>query len=71
VGCAKAILKNAQVPLNHYLVLTDEGIEKNKNFKLERSDIDLVKTAVKRDVGQSSIVEGSASESGCNCKSCC
>ena len=32
VGCARAILRNAQVPLEHYLVITGEGIEKNKNF---------------------------------------
>jgi len=48
VGCAKAILEQAQVPLKHYLVLTDEGIEKNKNFNLSRVDIDRVKAAVKR-----------------------
>lgn len=48
VGCAKAILEQARVPLNHYLVITEEGIEKNKNFNLERTDIDCVKTAVKR-----------------------
>ena len=48
VGCAKAILENARVPMKHYLVITDEGIEKNKNFNLERADIDRVKAAVKR-----------------------
>lgn len=71
VGCAKAILKNAQIPLNHYLVLTDEGIEKNKNFKLERTDIDLVKTAVKRAVNHSRLADGAMSAGGCGCKSCC
>lgn len=52
VGCAKAILEQAEVPVKHYFVLTDEGIEKNKNFKLERADIDWVKAAVKRVVGE-------------------
>ena len=52
VGCAKAILEQAEVPVKHYLVLTDEGIEKNKNFKLERADIDRVKAAVKRVAGE-------------------
>ncbi|MFW5639775.1 MAG: putative zinc-binding protein [Thermodesulfobacteriota bacterium] len=47
-GCAKAILEQARVPLNHYLVITEEGIEKNKNFNLERVDIECVKAAVKR-----------------------
>jgi uncharacterized metal-binding protein len=52
VGCAKAILEQAEVPLKHYLVLTEEGIEKNKNFKLERANIDAVKEAVKRVVSE-------------------
>jgi uncharacterized metal-binding protein len=48
VGCAKAILKQAEVPLEHYVVLTEEGIEKNKNFALARADIERAKAAVKR-----------------------
>ena len=52
VGCAKAILEQAEVPVKHYFVLTDEGIEKSKNFKLERADIDRVKAAVKRVAGE-------------------
>jgi uncharacterized metal-binding protein len=50
VGCAKAVLEHAEVPLRHYLVLTDEGIEKKKNFELKRSDIEKVKEAVRRKV---------------------
>lgn len=69
VGCAKAILKNAQVPLNHYLVLTDEGIEKNKNFNLERSEIEQVKAAVKRVANQAFSVAATPAGSGCCCSS--
>ncbi len=47
VGCAKAILANAQVPNPKYLVLTDLGIEKNKNFNLDTADVQTVKEAVK------------------------
>jgi len=47
VGCAKAILEKARVPLKSYLVLTDLGIEKNKNFDLSSEDIRRVKEAVK------------------------
>jgi uncharacterized metal-binding protein len=47
VGCAKAILTNAQVPNPNYLVLTDLGIEKNKNFNLDPVDVQTVKEAVK------------------------
>jgi uncharacterized metal-binding protein len=50
VGCAKAILKQADVPLKHYVVITDEGIEKNKNFNLSREDIDRVKASVRQAV---------------------
>ena len=47
VGCDKAILANAQVPNPNYLVLTDLGIEKNKNFNLDDADVQTVKEAVK------------------------
>ena len=30
LGCAKAILEHAEIPIKSYLVLTDLGIEKNK-----------------------------------------
>jgi uncharacterized metal-binding protein len=46
-GCAKAILEQAEVPIRNYLVLTDLGIEKTKNFKLEQGDIALVKSAIR------------------------
>lgn len=47
IGCAKAIFKQAGVPLSNYLVLTDLGIEKNKNFKLDTKDVEKVKMAVR------------------------
>ncbi len=73
VGCAKAILDQAQVPLQHYLVLTDEGIEKNKNFNLERADIERVKTAVKYLAGSKTnpISTSSGADGGCGCGSSC
>jgi len=46
-GCAKASLEKAQVPLKTYLVLTDLGIEKNKDFDLNPQEIRKVKEAVK------------------------
>ncbi len=52
VGCAKAILELAEVPVKHYLVLTDEGIEKNKNFNLDRTEVERIKAAVKRVVSE-------------------
>jgi uncharacterized metal-binding protein len=47
VGCAKAILKNADIPNYNYIVLTDLGIEKNKNFNLSTEDVNKVKGAVR------------------------
>lgn len=47
IGCAKAIFKNAGLPLSNYLVLTDLGIDKNKDFTLDARDVDKVKMAVK------------------------
>ncbi len=47
IGCAKAILEKAQVSMKAYLVLTDLGIEKNKDFDLKSEEIVKVKDAVK------------------------
>jgi uncharacterized metal-binding protein len=46
VGCAKAILEQAKVPLKNHLVITELGIEKNKNLSLRAEDIARVKSAV-------------------------
>ncbi|MCA1988188.1 MAG: putative zinc-binding protein [Desulfarculus sp.] len=45
VGCAKAIFNKAGVPLRGYVVLTDLGIGKNKNFNLDRAALEKVKDA--------------------------
>jgi uncharacterized metal-binding protein len=47
VGCAQAILKNADIPNYNYLVVTDLGIEKNKNFALSEEDVRKVKEAIR------------------------
>jgi uncharacterized metal-binding protein len=46
VGCAKFILKNADVSHYHHIVVTDLGIEKNKNFNLNDENLLKVKQAV-------------------------
>ncbi|MBR9982186.1 MAG: putative zinc-binding protein [Desulfatitalea sp.] len=73
VGCAKATLESAGVPLQHYLVITDTGVEKNKNYNLERSDIDHVKAAVRQVVGENMRPEVAppASAGGCSCGGTC
>ncbi|MCK8603728.1 putative zinc-binding protein [Desulfoferrobacter suflitae] len=47
VACTKAILEHAQITVKGYVVLTEHGIEKNKNFKLKREEIEQVKAAVR------------------------
>jgi uncharacterized metal-binding protein len=48
VGCAKGVLEHAEVPLRTYLVITDLGIDKNKDMNLKREEIDRVKQAVRQ-----------------------
>ena len=47
LGCARATLGQAQVPMKTYVVVTDLGIEKNKDFALKIDEIRRVKEAVK------------------------
>lgn len=47
VGCGSAILEHAEISLKNYLVLTEIGIEKNKDFNLRNEDIQKVKLAIK------------------------
>ena len=75
VGCARAIMKQADAPLGHYLVLTDEGIEKNKDFNLRRADIDKAKDAARRaaqqDAPEPAGLPGVEQvQSPCTCGSC-
>jgi uncharacterized metal-binding protein len=51
VGCAKAILENAAIQNYNYIVLTDLGIEKNKNFNLSDDDVRKVKEALRAACG--------------------
>ena len=46
VGCAKGILEHTTIPLKNYFVVTDLGVEKNKDFKLKNTDVQKLKDAV-------------------------
>jgi uncharacterized metal-binding protein len=48
LGCARAVLEGAGVPVREYLVISDLGIEKNKEFSLKQQDIHTVKEAVRQ-----------------------
>ena len=47
IGCGKAIFDHIEVTPKQYLVLTGLGIEKNKDFNLQRLDIEKVKEVIK------------------------
>jgi uncharacterized metal-binding protein len=50
IGCAKALLSQVGITDYNYLELTNEGFEKNKNFDLQRDDVEKVKNLVKTSV---------------------
>lgn len=68
VGCAKAVLGHAEIPSKNYLVITDLGIEKNKDFNLKAEDIQTVKDAV-RSVCEQRVTESDPSLN--TSSSCC
>ncbi len=56
LGCAKAILDHLEIPVNQYMVLSEElGIDKNKDFNLKQDEIDRVKEAVRTGGAASSV----------------
>ncbi len=69
IGCAKAILEHAEVPLKRYIVLTGMGIEKNKEFKLKRDEIDKVKKAIKKACGHTLSAQPPMANTATTC--CC
>ena len=48
VGCTKATLERAEVPLKDYIVLTELGIVKNKDFDLKHLEVRKVKDEIKK-----------------------
>ncbi len=48
VGCAKATLERAGVSLKDYIVLTDLGIKKSKDFDLKHLEVQRVKDEIKK-----------------------
>ena len=68
IGCAKAILDNADVSVKSYLVVTDLGIEKNHDFNLKAEDVRKVKDAVNKLRGESLPAQIAA---GISTASCC
>ena len=48
LGCAKATLEKNGIKCRKDTVITDLGIEKNKDFNLNPADLETVKTKVKK-----------------------
>ena len=72
LACAKATLETAGVPLKDYLVVTDLGIEKNKDFNLKPEDVNKVKDAVKVVCGRKTLSPSELPQSGgCGCGCSC
>ena len=72
LACAKATLETAGVPLKDYLVVTDLGIEKNKNFALKPEDVTKVKDAVKVVCGRKTLSPSELPQTGgCGCGCSC
>lgn len=62
VGCAKKVLENVGVTPTRYVLLTELGMEKNKNLDLDEADVSSLMRAM---VGQS--VAGAKPGKGCGC----
>ena len=68
VACAKGVLDQAEVPVRGYLMITELGIEKNKNLDLNREEVDQVKKAVRDFYGPSASGGTSTSGGACTCR---
>ncbi len=62
VGCAKKALENAGVTPTRYVLLTELGMEKNKNLDLDDAEV----AALLRAVTGPSVAKGSSGK-GCGC----
>ncbi len=72
VGCARAIMEQAGVPLRGHLVLTELGIEKNKNLVPVRTEIEQAKEAARRVAAESNTGAPKILSGGCGCGcDCC
>lgn len=67
LGCAKAILEHAEIPIKSYLVLTDLGIEKNKDLKLRKEEVQKIKESIKEACGGEQPVLPMGETGSCSC----
>ncbi len=67
VACAKGVLEQAGVPVRGYLLITDLGIEKNKDLSPAPAEVNRVKQAIRDLCGSSAAGGTAASGGGCGC----
>jgi len=67
IGCPKAILKHTDVPVKNYFVLTELGIQKNKDFNLKTEDVRKIKEAIMNSCGQSPCAENDVQKTTTSC----
>ena len=71
IACGKATLESAGVPMKAYLVVTELGIEKSKDFNLIPEEVEKVKDAVKTSfkelLSPSALPRLSGGKGGCCC----
>ena len=66
IGCAKAVLEKNHIPLRGYVVVTQLGIDKNKDFDLKPQEVQVVKEAARKAAqDQAPADTGAGSGSGC------
>lgn len=72
IACGKATLQSAGIPLprHRHLVVTEYGIEKNKDFNLKPEEVELVKETVKNAIKEHGS-EVLATEKGPRTPGCC
>ena len=58
-----------EISLRNYLVLTDMGLEKNKDFTLKKPELQKVKEAIKESCGRGETASFSADSNTCHCGS--
>jgi len=51
VACAKLIMERSGIADYEYIVVTDLGVEKNRNFNLPEADVECVASACRAKIG--------------------
>ncbi len=70
IACARATLQSAGIPVprHRHLVITEYGIEKNKDFNLDPEDVEMVKELAKTTLSEPVVLPPAGGRPrGCGC----